>query len=231
MAYNYATEDKSFFEPAVDIRMYDGDSGEVYHELPVTYWLTGQVWKYTGIKNFVPRLIAMLFNLTLIWGAFYFALALGLSRQRSLWFSFFMTFSPMYFYYMPSLVPNQLGLTFFIAALAILLPTLDDEKYSLRYIFGTFVLVVATLAKPTYLFYGLPIATWVIYNFLKDKNYKKLIKASIVGVFVLVSNALVIRNAKRLYEASPWERAIHTPIGPAGFASSMDEFLRKSFYS
>ncbi len=94
-AVNYYEEDFRFFYPRSDIRVSPSDSGIIYHEFPITYWLTAQSYRLTGFNNANSHIIALLFNIFFIYGLFFLGKALGYSYRRSLLMSFFGTFAPV----------------------------------------------------------------------------------------------------------------------------------------
>ncbi len=217
---NYMDEDNRFWFPRADIRLYPGDTGAVYHELPITYWLAAQTAKAGWLTpHTAANLFQLLFNLMLIPGSYYFLLALHADRLRAGLFAFLMSFSPLYLAYSPLLEPNMLGLSFFMVGLALFLPTVEKGRYGLRYSSGTLFLLLATLAKPTYLFFGLPILVWILRPLLQQKSARAWAAVIGSGLTIALANGLVIRHAKQLYEASPWQRQFHTPIGSPGIPS------------
>lgn len=211
-ARNYYEEDNRFFYPRADIRMSKEDAGAIYHELPTTYWLVAQTYRFFGENNAAARVIPFAFNLLTLLGAFGLARALGYSDTRSLLFVFFLVFSPLFFYYAPSLVPNQLGLTFFLCGMALLLPAVKREQWGIRFVLAIGVVTIATLTKPTYLFYGLLLAFVFVYQYWQSRRLSTLAAAGIAASVILTVNYLVIEHARKLYESSPIERQIHTPI-------------------
>ena len=217
---NYIEEDDRFWYPRADIRLFEGDKGEIYHELPISYWLAAQTAKAGWLKpHTAAQSLQLLFNLLLIPGSFYFLLALHAGRDRAALFTFLLSFSPLYLAYAPLLEPNMLGLSFFLVALALFLPAVEKGTYGGRFLLGTLAFILATLAKPTYLFFGLPVAIWVLPELLKQRSIKAFLAVMASGLTIGTANLAVIRHAKTLYEASPWQRQFHTPIAAPGFPS------------
>ncbi len=214
-ARNYYEEDNRFFYPRADIRLYENDTGAIYHELPLSYWLTAQSYFVFGFNYISGRIIPLVLNLMLFFGAYFLAMGLKLSQRFSLLFSFFLGFSPLALYYVASFVPDILGLSLFTCGLAFLLSSLNKERYLPSYWLGIFFITLGILAKPTYLFFGLPVAYIIIKQYQKERDTRLLLSSLLGGFFVLAANALTIWHAKKLYDLAPLERAIHTPIGPA----------------
>lgn len=229
-AMNYYKEDNRFFYPRADIRLSADDTGGVYHELPITYWLTAQSYKLTGFAHRNAHIIALFFNLFLIFASFALGQALGYSRRRSTLFSFLMSFSPVFLYYAGTFVPNILGLSFFTAGLALWIPAMRSENFGVKFLSGVSLLILATLSKPTYLFYGLVLAFIVLTFWPHVRRKWQFASASVFSALtILGSNFLVIRHAKTLYESSPALRAIHTPIGPAPSPSNFEHLWNNIF--
>ncbi|MBC7660855.1 MAG: hypothetical protein H7249_14250 [Chitinophagaceae bacterium] len=230
---NYVKEDDRFWYPRADIRMTADDTGEIYHELPLTYWLAAKTTRAGLLPlNTAAHAVQLLFNLLLIPGAFFSFSALGYSRQRCALFTFLMSFSPLYLYYGPLLEPNMLGLSFFLAGAALFLPAVKKGAYGLPFALSVFCLGLATTAKPTFLFFGLPLAVYALPYIFQQKNYKGAACLTVAGGFILLVNIAIIRHAQTLYNLSPWQRQFHTPIAAPPFPESWglvwDNVLRAS---
>lgn len=224
MARNYFTEPSSFLESRVDIRTEPEDSGIIYHEFPLTYWLAGQSYALFGVQNITPRLIALLFNLLLIFFAYRLARVLEYDPEKAFLFSFLLTSAPLYFYYSVALTPDILGLTFFIGGLAYFLSSLKEKGFS-SFLFGTGLLILGTLCKPTYLFFGLAVAVPFFILLKKERKLAILWRGLAAGTAVLATNAYILRQSKIFYDQSPSERQLHTPIGPAESFGPLKEVL------
>lgn len=133
----------------------------------------------------------------------------------SLWFAFFISSSPLFFYYSVTLVPNILGLSFFIVGLAFFTHSQKISPWNFKLLGAALFLTLGTICKPTYLFYGLPLAFLVINKTIFEKKASYWLPSILLGIVILGTNLLMINHAKGLYDASHIERAIHTPIGPA----------------
>lgn len=217
MAYNYFLEGSSFFDTLVDIRLGPDDLGSIYHEFPLTYWLVSKAYQFWGVHDFFARFVPFLFNILLVFSSYFFAKGFGYSTRRSLWFTFFVSSSPLFFYYSASLVPNMLGLSFFMSGLAFFLHASQKGKWCPEIFCATLFITLGTLSKPTYLFFGLPLAYLLIKKVISEGKKAFLTPCLFMGSTVLIANSWTVLHAKKLYEASPLERAIHTPIGPADF--------------
>lgn len=214
-ARSYYQEGASFWYPRTDIRLYEGDQGEGYHEFPILYWLAGKGYSVLGEKDYIPRTLALLFNLSLIFSSYYLARGLSYSCERALWFSFLISSSPLYFYYSATFVPNLMGVSVFVAATALLIPSLKAGLISPRLITATLLVLLATLMKPTYLFFGLT-TMFLFLTLPTADSFKKMLAFGIVAGFIILGvNGAVIRHARAIHESSPLERAVHTPVGPA----------------
>lgn len=223
-ARNYFLEDMSFFQPRSDIRLFPGDTGGAYHELPLVYWLSALAYKAFGIQYWIPRGISFLFNFTLLPGIFLLFRELGFQRRTSSIATFLAAFSPWYLYYSVSTEPNVLGMSFFVLGLGLLLRAFRTESYGPAYIFGSLILVLGTHAKITYLLYGLPIAL-LLFISQKKRSYLALAKFAILPIILIAAtHAYTIHNADLLHQKAPFQRAVHIPFGVAepvsGFAQA-----------
>lgn len=81
IAYNYFSEGSSFLNTLVDIRVHANDTGAIYHEFPITYWLVGNLYKVFGFKDFIARIVPFIFNCFLIFGAYYLGTGLSLLEE------------------------------------------------------------------------------------------------------------------------------------------------------
>lgn len=225
-AMNYLEEDNRFFWPRADIRTYAGDTGAIYHELPVTYWLTAQAYRAFGVWYGFPHIVALAFNLLLIWGGYRLGRGLLYDRQQSLLLAFFMALSPLAIYYADTFVPNALGLSLFVAGMGMWLPAIRKGRFSGSWLAGLILVAMATTAKQSYLFFGLPIA-YIFAASLRQHRWHPRVwaLAAASGAFILGSQAWIYRHAKALYEASPLDRAIHTPFGPSESPESLKVVL------
>lgn len=225
-ARNYFLEDMSFFQPRSDIRLFPGDAGGAYHELPLVYWLSAIGYKFFGIQNWIPRVLSFLFNLTLLPGVFLLFRELGFQRRTTYIATFLAAFSPWYLYYSVSTEPNVLGMSFFLLGLALLLRAFRNETYGPAYIFGSLIMVLGTHAKVTYLLYGIPIAL-LLFLSQKKRNYLALAKFAILPVLLIATtHAYTMHNADLLYQKAPFQRAIHIPFGVAEPVSSVAQGWR-----
>ncbi len=226
MARNYFEEDNRFLYPRGDIRVNESDEGYIYHEFPLIYWLTAQTYRLTGEQPANARIVMFLVCSLLIFAAYGLARALSFPAAQAKWYALFMTTNPLFFYYSTSMVPNLPALTWFILSLTLLIPAIRQEKWSLSFVVGIGLLVLATLSKATLLFYGLTIAYLFIERLIKNKKLKTLAVAVGSGGLVIAVNLLMIMHAKRLYDSAPIEQRIHTPIGPAETPQSLYDIWR-----
>ena len=88
------------------------------------------------------------------------------------------------------------------------------------------LITLSTLAKPTFLFFGLPLAAVVGRDILRDRKLSGWLPLFGAGVLVAGCNAFFIKHATNLYHLAPVERAAHTPIGPAEMPGSWAELWR-----
>lgn len=226
-AQNYAKEDMRFLYPRADIRMFTGDNGTIYHELPITSWLAAAANRSLGIPiDLSLHWWQLTFNLLGIVGAFALMRALKFSEVQSFFFTFLFTCSPLYFYYAPLLEPNMLGLSFFLLGCGFFIERWQKRLFDSKFWLGAALITVGTLAKPTFLFFGLPLAIFVGRDLIGEKSPKLLKPVIGTGVMVAMANAFFIGHAAKLYQQAPIERAVHTPIGPAMHIPTWQEFWR-----
>lgn len=245
MTRNYIEENDGFWRPKNDIRVRPEDTGAIYHEFPIQYWVAAKMAKLTGAQpDLVVRLTQFLIVAWIGIAGVFFARGLGYSATRSTFFGFFMTVSPVSFYYMATVVPNFVGLTFFIAGLGALLHScrlFTQSNLHTRSKMGPLIkpglmvaglagVLLGTLIKPVYLFFGMPVATLAVMGlFLFQQRFRQAsaeareLRRSLLswltwfaggGVVIIGVNALVLRHARTLHEAAPPEQQVHTPMGP-----------------
>lgn len=246
MARNYVEENDGFWLPKNDIRVRPGDTGVIYHEFPIQYWAAAQMAKLTGAStDLAVRLTQFLVVVWIGIVGVFFARGLGYSPTRSTFFGFFMTANPVSFYYMATVVPNFVGLTLFLAGAAGILHAcrlftradphaLAADRPIIKpglMVAGLAGVLLGTLIKPVYLFFGLPIATLAVMGLFCSRTHlrearperRPSLNRSLLSWFVwfggggaLIAsvNALVLRHARALYAAAPPEQQVHTPMGP-----------------
>lgn len=154
MALNYHLEDDSFWSPRNDTRITDEHDGRIWHEFPLGYWLIGKSYDLTGYHDINARLIWLILSLFAIPFAYLFLRELGGGTFQSLLFTFFLTFAPYYFYYSITVVPNLHGLIWFMGGIAFIARPIREQKLNFRFLLGMVLVTLATLTKPTYLFFG-----------------------------------------------------------------------------
>lgn len=214
VARNFYEEGNSLFYPRHDIRIDVNDTGEIYTAFQGIFWLVGQTYHLTGFSHINGRMMALVMGLLLIVGTYRFARALGLSEIRARWFVFFLSCSPLFFYYSISLVPNLPALTMFVWGVALILPEVKKERWRFLFWLGACLISLSTLTKPTYLFFGLPIGAVFIGQYWKTRRNGLMLAAFLVFLIVAIPNILQYRHALELYQLAPLERQRHTELAP-----------------
>ena len=220
-ARNYWVEKNEFWRPRQDVRIAADDVGEAYFELPLIYWLIGQSYNVTGFSHANGRLIQFLMGAFLLVSAYYFARALGYHQGRAKWFTLALASSPYFFYYSVSISPNLPALAWFLGGVALILPELKAERFGFKYWLGGLFLVMATLSKATWLFFGLPLAWLFVSQLRRNKNLKVLINGGLLGALVLVPSLFIFKHARQIYDLAPQERQYYIELGPKPFPEDL----------
>ena len=216
-ARNYYEEGNPLLYPRLDIRIEEGDKGEIYKEFPLLYWLIGQSYRITGFSNANARLGQFLTAIFLIFGSYRFARAMGLSLNQAKGFTFFLSFAPYFFYYSITLIPDLLALAWYLWGLALIIPYLREQKKWKEFFLGVICLVFASLSKATWIFFGLVLAYLFWESFIRTKNVKIIYLSFLTGGAILCSFALQYYHQITLYNAAPVERASETYLSAKAF--------------
>lgn len=211
-AKNYYEENNNFFYPRMDIRVGKTDQGIIYKEFPSLYWLIGQSYRLTGFHHANGRIIQLIIAIFLIIGSYRFCRAIGVSDHTARWYTFFLSFSPYFFYYSITVIPDFLALTFFLWGISLLLLNIAEEKWSYTFWLGVILILLATLTKASWLFFGISLAYIFIAQFIKTKKYHILILGFLVGVLILTLNGIQYIHQLNLWHQAPPERAFETTL-------------------
>ncbi len=222
-ARNYYEDNNAFFHPAQDVRVEPNDKGVIYFEFPLLYWITGQSYHLTGFSHINGRLMMLIMGIFLIFGSYKLSRSLGLNEVRARWFTFFVSFSPYFFYYSISSSPNMPALTWFIWGIALIIPPLEQRHWNWKYWLGIIFLSLGILSKATYLFFGLPVAYLFLLHYYSSRNPKTLIVAFISFIVIILPNILIYLHSKNLFDQAPFERARYAILRPRYFPSSWKE--------
>ena len=229
-ARNFYEEDNNFFMPRMDIRVDQEDQGHIYKELPLTYWLIGQTYFLTGFNHANGRVVQLIVGLFLIVGAYRFIRVLGFSETYARWYAFFISCSPYFFYYSISVIPDFPALTLFIWGLVFLIPALKEEKWGGKYLLGAVLVLLAVLTKPSWLFFGLPLAYLFVRQFMESKKATVIVMGAITAVFILSVFGAQYLHQKELWEAAPFVRANETQLSYKAFPTDLQE-IKKIMYT
>ncbi|HET9241542.1 MAG TPA: glycosyltransferase family 39 protein [Oligoflexus sp.] len=214
-ARNYAFEHAPFFLPRQDIRVGLADNGIVYHEFPLIYWIVGKLYQIFGFHFEIGRALAFCVNIIGVPGSYVLARQLDYSKRRSLAFALFYCFSPLFFYYTTTLLPDLTALNFFICGVALVLYANRESMKTLAYFAGVLLIALAVLTKPSWALYGLPLLAVFFRKFWTAKrlpSFKELIHPALAGVIILGLFLWQYLYSRDLLAASPLERAIHAQL-------------------
>ena len=226
VARNYYQEERAFMLPAQDIRIGEQDGGEVYTEFPLIYWLLGKSYHLTGFSHLNGRMMAFFFSVILLLGCYKLMRELHFDEYSSRWFVFFMSFTPYFFYYSVSLLPNLPSLAVFIWGVVLMKSQLEKEKWGLSYFLGILLLTLSTITKQLYLFYGLSVSYLFIRQYLRSKKYSILIWGVASGAFLLVVNYILYRYGLAMNEIAAFERSSTVQLHDEHFPAEWGEFIR-----
>jgi 4-amino-4-deoxy-L-arabinose transferase-like glycosyltransferase len=233
-ARNYYEENNSFFYPRMDIRVNKNDQGIIYKEFPLLYWLIGKSYRIIGFHHANGRIIQLIIGIFLIIGSYRFCRALGVNDYTARWYTFFLSYSPYFFYYSVTVIPDFIALTFFLWGISLLLPNIMKEKWSYAFWLGVILILLATLSKATWLFFGLPLAYIFITQFIKTKKYRILILCFFVGGLILALNGIQYLHQLKLWHQAPYERALETTLSFKPFPHDIHlvlNILKKATFS
>jgi len=214
VARNFYEEGNSLFYPRHDVRIDADDTGEIYTAFQGLFWLVGQSYHLTGFSHANGRVMALVMGLLLIVGAYKLVRLLGLDEMKSRWFVFFLSCSPLFFYYAITLVPNLPALTLFVWGTALLIPAVRQENWGFLFWIGACLISLSTLTKPTYLFFGLPIGVIFISRYLKTRRFGLIVAAAALFLIVAVPNVLQYLHALDIFRQAPLERQRHAELAP-----------------
>ncbi len=222
-ARNYFEEDSKFLYPSQDVRIAQADKGVTYFEFPLLYWIIGQSYHLTGFSHINGRFMMLVVGVLLILGSYRLIRSLGFNEIKARWFTLFVSTSPYFFYYSVTVSPNLPALTWFIWGTALLIPSISAETWGWKFWLGIILILLGTISKATYLFFGLPIAYLFISQFFLNRNPKVLVTAVISFLVITLPNLFLYIHSKRLFDESPIERQAHTVLKSYFYISSWSD--------
>ena len=228
-ARNYGLEGADFFFPRQDIRVGQQDLGLIYHEFPIVYWIVGKLYQQFGFHYYLSRIVALSVNFLGIFASYFLARGLQYSQVRSLAFSLFLSFSPLFLYYATTLLPDLTALNYFMMGMALLLYAVSRGEKLLPYAGGVIFVTLAILTKPSWIFYGLPVAAVLLAPYIKARRFppaKAFIPILAAGLFILVLFYLQYAHSHKLYDQAPLERALHAQLKTAELPQSWHDIWR-----
>lgn len=214
-ARNFAFEDGSFFYPRQDMRVGPEDVGHIYHEFPLVYWIVSKFYQMFGYHNAISRITALCVNFLGVFAAYFFARGLNYSQLRSLAFTVFFAFSPLFLYYTTTLLPDLTALNYFLMGTAFLLASQKQLKKNTSFCLGIAFITLAILTKPSWVFYGLPLAWVLLSPFVKARRWPDattIVRLGMGALFIFGLFYLQYAHSHRLYDLAPVERAVHAQL-------------------
>ncbi len=225
-ARSFYEEENNILYPKSDIRMSDDDPGYIYQEFPALYWLVGQTFFLTGYHHHNIRVVTFLVNLLLLFAVYSFTQRIGFSKMRSLLTAFFISSSPLYFYYSFNILPNMPALMLYLFSLSFFIAAIDSRSLGWKFWLAVFCLTIAVLMKSTYMFFGLPLAWIFISKYLANKDSKIITQAALGGGVVFICWYFMYKHSILLQQAAPDERGLTITLHPTPIQGGPLEFLR-----
>ena len=180
---NFIEEDFNIMNPRRNVR--GAEDGIYRMEFPIMQWSFATVYKIFGNHFIISRILTFLISLLTALG-FYFLLKYLFNNEIiGLIGAWALTFSPAFFYYAVTPLPDNFALCLGIWAVAIFLKSLPNASWKST-VFSAFLMSLAMASKlPFILFYAIPFGFYLqkIYQrklLLKD-FYKGLIW---IGLFL-----------------------------------------------
>jgi 4-amino-4-deoxy-L-arabinose transferase-like glycosyltransferase len=166
------------------------------------------------------RMVMLLSGILLIIGSYKLMRSLHANEDRARWFTFFVSFSPYFFYYSITVSPNLPALTWFVWGLALIIPRIEASKWDWRFWAGIIIITIGTLSKATYLFFGIPIAYLFLNRLREEPRVKSFIITGLSFFVVIIPNLVSYLHSKRLFENAPYERQRYAELWPDFFPES-----------
>jgi 4-amino-4-deoxy-L-arabinose transferase-like glycosyltransferase len=156
---NFYEEDFNIMNPRRNNR---GTKDGIYRmEFPIMQWLFAGVYKAFGNHLIISRILTFLISLISVWGFYCLLKSLFGNEKVALIGAWAFNFSPAFYYYAVSPLPDNFALCCGIWALAVFLKSLPDASWKST-IFGAFLMSLSMAAKlPFILFYAFPFGFYV----------------------------------------------------------------------
>ena len=208
-ARNYYEENGRFFYPQEDVRIAPEDRGYMYHEFPLLFWLIGQSYRVTGEHEINGRLMMLGMAVVLLLASYRLIKVLGYPETTARWFVFFLGGAPEFFYYAITLEANLPALAWFVLGLTLLVPALRSMRPDWQFWAGMGLILLATLSKQTFLFFGLPILFLFAYRYFRQRSRAMLWSFVAAGLIFLAAHGAIYRHTLFLYNQAPPERQVY----------------------
>lgn len=165
---NFHEEDGNIMNPRRNNR---GTKDGIYRmEFPVMQWIFAKTYDVFGNHLIISRILTFVISLISVLGFYFLLKSLFGNEKIALIGAWALNFSPAFYYYAVSPLPDNFALCCGIWALAVFLKSLPDANWKST-VFAAFLMSLSTAAKlPFILFYAIPFGFYVQKIF-----YRKLI--------------------------------------------------------
>ena len=180
---NFYEEDFNIMNPRRNNRE---DKDGIYRmEFPIMQWLFAGVYKVFGNHLIITRILTFIISLVSIWGFYCLLKSLFDNKKIALIGAWALNFSPAFYYYAVSPLPDNFALCCGIWAVAVFLKSLPDANWKAT-ILSAFLMSLSMAAKlPFILFYAVPFAFYIQKIFQKKLVTNDVFKGLVwVGLFV-----------------------------------------------
>lgn len=179
---NFVRHDSNILNPRTNI--FNGTNDNVYrYEFPIMQWSIAMVQKVFGEKIEIVRLMMFLFGAFATIGMYLLVWQLCNSKFTAIVTAFLFQFSPIFYYYTFTPLPDILALTCGIWYIYFMLKF--DKRLKIEYlILGSLFLLLSTLAKLPYLMFAI-VGIQVFISLRSKLNYSKIIYFSAIQTLAL----------------------------------------------
>lgn len=177
---NFIEEDFNIFNPR---RNNQGNRSGIYRmEFPIMQWCFAAVSKFTGQPLLTSRILTFIISLLSILGFYFLLKFLFKNEIIALIGAWSLNFSPAFFYYAVSPLPDNFALCVGIWALVVFLKSLPEANWK-NTALSAFLMSLSMAAKmPFILFYAIPFGFYI-----QKIIQRKLIIHDIIKGFIWIS--------------------------------------------
>ncbi len=193
LTMSYYEQNAPFFEPRVYF-LYEKDgqlSDKAVGEFPILYYITGKIWKITGKKLWIPRLL----NIAITLSGFYFLYKLSFLLLKSIFWSYFIPIflftSPSIVHYTNNFLPDAPGLGLALSGLYFYFLHKKTQR-TLYILYSILSYLIAGLIKITSLISLIAIvATEIYFSYLQPKQLEKSSRLWILIVLTTITITII----------------------------------------